>query len=76
MSVVTNFGRTKEKWEYNVSAFCSRGGILKDSIVGTTLYRLSSIEFERLTSLCDPEEDSLDHVDSEGFRVEGIRYDL
>lgn len=83
MTVLTKFGREKETWEYDVAAFCERGGILPDSFQGRALYALSDEEFQILTAMCDPEEDALIHVDSQGFSVNhgsvgsrGIRYDF
>lgn len=83
MNTVTTFGREKEAWEYDVAAFCERGGILPNSHQGQALYALSDDEFAQLTAVCDPEEDALIHVDSEGFSVNhsnvgshGIHYDF
>jgi hypothetical protein len=83
MSAFTSSGRKKESWEQYVGAFCERGGILSDSILGRALYALSDEEFQELAAVCDPGEDALLHVDRAGFTVNhgnvgtrGIRYDF
>lgn len=83
MIVLTKFGREKEAWEYDIATFCKRGGILPESSMGQSLYRLSDDEFQEVTAVCDPEEDALVAVDENGFSVNhgnvgsrGIRYDF
>ena len=69
MTVLTKFGRKKADWEYDASAFCKRGGILPESAMGQSLYRLSDDEFQKLTAVCDPEYDALVSVEADGFSV-------
>jgi len=72
-----------KKWQYDVSAFCARGRIEPDSATGKALHALSDREFAELTETCDPAEDALLRVDSDGFTLNhgnigsyGIRYDF
>lgn len=74
---------TPEAWEYDVSAFCERAGILPDSPLGKSLYALSDERFQEITAVCDPEYDGLIHVDDQGFSVNhgnvgsrGVRYEF
>lgn len=83
MSFYTKFGREKEPWEYDPTVFCERGGFPIDSHIAKAIHALSDEEFSELTSVCDPEEDALLHVDSDGFSVNhynvcsgGIHYDF
>ena len=79
----STFGRELETWEYDVKEFIARGGFNPEGVTAKALWRLSDEEMRRVSAVCDPAEDALLHVDSEGFTVNhgnvgtrGIRYDF
>ena len=62
-------GRKLESWEYNPSDLCEKAGILGNTPMGLKIFSLSCDELIQLTSVFDPEQDILVHVDSQGFSV-------
>ena len=79
----TAFGREMEAWEYRAGDFCKRAGYARGSSMHESIFRLSTDELKQVTAVCDPQEDCLVHVDSEGFSVNhgsvgsrGVVYDF